>query len=406
MKKSLALLLMVVSLDAIGLGLIMPVLPTLLRTLLPNGRIALHYGVLLSLYALMQVFFAPLLGHLSDRYGRRPVLLASLAGAALDYAIMAATPIFWVLYIGRLISGITGATGAVAASGIADSTRPDTRVRWFGFMGACYGGGMIAGPALGGPLAEASPHAPFIAAAILNGLGLLLIFLYFAETRHTCTPPPSLDNPARFVTHWRDTAWQGLIGLIGVFFILQLIGQAPAALWVIYSEDRFHWNTSMIGISLAAFGAMHALFQALIASPLSARLGERRALLLGMAADATGLILLAFASDGWMLFLILLPLAAGGVGMPSLQVMLSSATSGDAQGRLQGVLTSATHLSAIIGPIGFTTIYAFTADAWRGWTWIASATLYLACLPILYGTRARQCRLKTTAFRMKNNEIR
>ncbi|OHV75623.1 Tet(A)/Tet(B)/Tet(C) family tetracycline efflux MFS transporter [Rhizobium sp. LCM 4573] len=383
MNRSLAVALAVVTLDAMGLGIVMPVLPALLRELVPPHEVAGHYGILLSLYALMQVFFAPLLGRLSDRHGRRPVLLASLAGAAVDYAVMAAAPVLWVLYIGRIVAGITGATGAVAASTIADMTREGERARWFGFMGACFGGGVIAGPATGGLMGGISAHAPFMAAAFLNGVGFLLAFIFLTEprpSRSDAEGPASINPLAAFRL---DGPLRGLAALIGVFFTMQLIGQVPAALWVIYGEDRFHWETATVGLSLAAFGAVHALFQAFVTGPLSARLGERRTLLLGMMADGAGFLALAFATQGWMVLPILFLLAAGGVGMPALQAMLSRAAGDDAQGRLQGMLAGLTNLTSIIGPLGFTALYAQTAGAWNGWVWVAGAALYIACLPAL-----------------------
>ncbi len=384
MTRSLAIILIVIVLDSMGIGLVMPILPTLLNEFMPKEQVAAHYGVLLALYALMQVVFAPLLGRLSDRFGRRPVLLVSLAGAAIDYAIMAAAPVPWVLYVGRIVSGITGATGAIAASTIADTMAEDDRAHGFGLMGACFGGGMIAGPVIGGLLGGVSIHAPFVAGAALNGLGFLLACIFLTETRHRkgeITAAPS--SPGLFAAFRLDGALKGLATLIVVFFVIQLIGQAPAALWVIYGEDRFHWNTTTVGLSLAAFGAAHALFQAFVTGPLSARLGERCALILGMAADGCGFLLLAFATQGWMVLPILVLLAAGGVGMPALQAMLSNATSGDRQGALQGTLTSLTNLTSIVGPLGFTALYTVTASSWNGWPWVAAAALYLVCLPIL-----------------------
>lgn len=383
MRSSAIIALLIVGLDAMGLGLIMPVLPTLLRELVPAEQVAGHYGALLSLYALMQVVFAPVLGQLSDAYGRRPVLLASLAGAAVDYMIMASAPVLWVLYIGRLVSGVTGATGAVAASIIADSTGEDSRARWFGYMGACYGAGMIAGPALGGMLGGISAHAPFVAAALLNGFAFLLACILLKETHRSHGGTGKSVRIKPFILFRLDDALRGLAALFAVFFIIQLIGQAPASLWVIYGEDRFQWNTATVGLSLAAFGATHAIFQAFVTGPLSSRLGERRTLLFGMAADATGFVLLAFATQGWMVFPILLLLAAGGVGMPALQAMLSNNVSSNKQGALQGTLMSLTNLSSIAGPLGFTALYSATAGAWNGWVWIVGATLYLICLPIL-----------------------
>ena len=383
MRSSAIIALLIVGLDAMGLGLIMPVLPALLRELVPAEQVAGHYGALLALYALMQVVFAPLLGQFSDVYGRRPVLLASLLGAAVDYTIMALAPVLWVLYIGRLVSGITGATGAVAASTIADSTEEGSRARWFGYMGACYGVGMIGGPALGGMLGGISVHAPFIAAALLNGFALLLACIFLSETRSGHGETKKLARIERSVLFRLDNALRGLTALFVVFFIIQLIGQVPATLWVLYGEDRFQWDTMTVGLSLAAFGATHAIFQAFVTGPLTSRLGERRTLLFGMAADAAGFILLAFATQGWMVFPILLLLAAGGVGMPALQAMLSNNVSSNKQGALQGTLTSLTNLSSIAGPLGFTALYSATTGTWNGLTWISGAILYLICLPIL-----------------------
>ncbi len=173
-NNALIVILGTVTLDAVGIGLVMPVLPGLLRDIVHSDSIASHYGVLLALYALMQFLCAPVLGALSDRFGRRPVLLASLLGATIDYAIMATTPVLWILYAGRIVAGITGATGAVAGAYIADITDGEDRARHFGLMSACFGVGMVAGPVAGGLLGAISLHAPFLAAAVLNGLNLLL----------------------------------------------------------------------------------------------------------------------------------------------------------------------------------------------------------------------------------------
>ncbi|HHZ6627571.1 TPA: MFS transporter, partial [Escherichia coli] len=171
--------------------------------------------------------------------------------------------------------------------------------------------------------------------------------------------------------------------LMAVFFIMQLVGQVPAALWVIFGEDRFHWDATTIGISLAAFGILHSLAQAMITGPVAARLGERRALMLGMIADGTGYILLAFATRGWMAFPIMVLLASGGIGMPALQAMLSRQVDEERQGQLQGSLAALTSLTSIVGPLLFTAIYAASITTWNGWAWIAGAALYLLCLPAL-----------------------
>ena len=199
--KALFVILTTVALDAAGIGLIMPVLPGLLRTLAGADQVARHYGVLLALYALMQFLCAPLLGALSDRHGRRPVLLASLAGAALDYAVMAVAPALWVLYLGRAVAGLTGATGAVASSCIADLSRGEDRARRYGYLSACMGLGLIAGPVIGGLAGQWSPHAPFAVAAALNALNCLMAWRFLPESRpasdattSAATAPPPLAS--------------------------------------------------------------------------------------------------------------------------------------------------------------------------------------------------------------------
>ncbi|WP_447920192.1 Tet(A)/Tet(B)/Tet(C) family tetracycline efflux MFS transporter [Achromobacter aegrifaciens] len=378
-----AVILNTVALDAVGMGLVMPVLPGLLRGLVQSEDIAGHYGVLLAAYALMQFLCAPMLGALSDRFGRRPVLLLSLAGATVDYLVMATAPTLPVLYFGRLVAGITGATGAVAGACIADLTDGSERARYFGLMSACFGIGMIAGPVIGGSMGSLSPHLPFLTAAILNGLNFVMALFLLPESRRGARQPIPLQAlmPAYSFQWMRGKTV--LVALMTVFFIMQFVGQVPATLWVIFGEDRFRWDAATIGVSLAAFGILHTLAQALATGPVTARLGEKRALLLGMCADAAGYVLLAFATRGWMAFPIMVLLACGGIGMPALQAMLSAQVDQERQGQLQGALASLTSLTSIIGPLAITAIYAASLNAWNGWAWIAGAGLYLICLPAL-----------------------
>ncbi|AZE79497.1 Tet(A)/Tet(B)/Tet(C) family tetracycline efflux MFS transporter [Pseudomonas synxantha] len=382
-NKALIVLLNTVALDAVGIGLIMPVLPGLLRDLTHSNDVTAHYGALLALYASMQFVCASVLGALSDRFGRRPVLLVSLAGAALDYAIMATAPFLWVLYIGRIVAGITGATGAVAGAYIADITDGADRARHFGYMSACFGFGMIAGPVLGGLLGRMSSQAPFFVAAALNGLNFLMGCFLLPESHTGKRRPLSAEtlNPLASFRWARGMAV--VVALLAVFFTVQLVGQVPAALWVIFGEDRFHWDATMIGISLAAFGILHSLAQAIFTGPVVARLGEKWALILAMIADGTGYILLASATQGWMAFPIMILLASGGIGMPALQAILSRQVDEEHQGQLQGSLAALTSLTSIVGPLVFTAIYAASTTTWNGWVWIAGAALYLICLPAL-----------------------
>ncbi|AMG47193.1 Tet(A)/Tet(B)/Tet(C) family tetracycline efflux MFS transporter [Achromobacter ruhlandii] len=381
--RAIALLLFIVTLDAAGIGLIMPVLPGLLDQLSDPASTPAHYGLLLSLYALAQCVAGPVLGALSDRYGRRPVLLASLAGAAVDYVVMAAAPALWVLYPGRILAGITGATGAVAAASIADNGDPSRRARSFGQLSACFGLGLIVGPALGGLVGLAGARMPFVAAALANGVACLLALAWLPESRHGERPPWSWRTLNPVAGLRQALSGKGLGGLLWVFLVMQVAGQVPGSLWVLYGQDRFHWDAAAVGLSLAGFGALHALMQATLPGPLSARLGERGTLAVGMAADASGYVLLAWATHNWMVAPLMLLLAAGGVGAPALQALLSARAGAGSQGQLQGAMNSLASAAAIGGPLAFTALYAASLGGWTGWPWVAGAALYLLCVPVL-----------------------
>ncbi len=381
-NRPLIVILSTVALDAVGIGLIMPVLPGLLRDLVHSNDVTAHYGILLALYALMQFACAPVLGALSDRFGRRPVLLVSLAGAAVDYAIMATAPFLWVLYIGRIVAGITGATGAVAGAYIADITDGDERARHFGFMSACFGFGMVAGPVLGGLMGGFSPRSVLRRGSLERPQfpDGLFPFAGVAQ-RRTPAVTPGGSQPARFVPvgpgHDRRRRPDG--GLLHHATCRTGAGRAlghfrRGSLSLGRDHDR-HFACRIWHSAFTRPGNDH---------PVAARrLGERRALMLGMIADGTGYILLAFATRGWMAFPIMVLLASGGIGMPALQAMLSRQVDEERQGQLQGSLAALTSLTSIVGPLLFTAIYAASITTWNGWAWIAGAALYLLCLPAL-----------------------
>ncbi|KWH47126.1 MFS transporter [Burkholderia stagnalis] len=378
-----------VLLDAIGVGLVMPILPGLLRSLAGMGSTDTHYGVLLALYAFAQFLCAPLLGALSDRFGRRPVLLASLAGAALDYLLMAYAPTLAWLYAGRLIAGITGASVAVATAYVTDVTAEPDRARRFGQLGAVMGIGFIAGPLIGGLLGAWHLRAPFVAAALLNALNLALVWRALPESR----PPSARDgrmatilNPFASLRLLRGGP--ALAALVGVYVIVALVSQAPATLWILYGQEHFGWSTLIAGLSLTGYGACHALAQAFAIGPLIARLGERRALALGLAGDALGLVAIAFAAAAWVPFALLPLFAAGGLALPALQAMLARQVDDARQGELQGALASVASLIGVAGPLVVTATYAATRDTWPGLVWAAAALLYLLVPPLLFNARA------------------
>jgi len=384
-RHAQAVILAIVTLDAIGISLVMPIVPSLLREVGHSGELGWHFGAFLSLYALMQFLCAPVLGALSDRFGRRPVLLISVLGAAIDALFMAFAPSLWLLFVGRAIAGMTGASMAVASAAIADLTPEHQRARWFGRMGACFGLGFIAGPALGGVLGDHGVRLPFIAAAVLNGLTFLVGLLVLRESR----PPALAAQPFdRGVLHplaplrWA-ASFPALLPVLGVFLVLVLVGEVAGTTWVLYGEDRYAWNASMVGISLAVFGLLQALVQGFVAGPLVERWGERTAIAVGTIADGTGYALIAFASHGWMVLALLPFLCLGGICAPALQSTLSARVGEAQQGRLQGVLASIASLASVFGPLLISPLYFAFRARFPGIVWLAGAVLYLLCLPVL-----------------------
>jgi len=384
MNRAFAILLAAVTIDSIGIGLIFPILPSLIREVAGPADSSLLFGVIIAVYALMQFVCAPLLGALSDRYGRRPLMLASIAGAAVDYLIMAFSPWFAVLLIGRIVSGVTGANMAVATAYIADITPEDERAGRFGKMSAAFGVGFIIGPVIGGLLGAWWLRSPFLAGAILNAVNFSLALFVLPESRK---PAAGSKLDWRALNPFAPLKWalsfRALIPLLALFFLLNAIGNVPGTIWVLYGQGKFGWDTFTVGLSLAVFGAFLVLSQAFLVGPLTKRIGETRTLFVGLACDMLAYILIAFANQGWMAFVLAPLFSLGGVGQPALQSLLSAEVDADRQGQLQGVLASLTSLTTIIGPLAGTAIYAATAGVWLGTVWILGAALYLLIVPIL-----------------------
>ncbi len=387
MNKALTVILATVMLDAIGIGLIMPILPSLLRELGHVSEISATYGLLLALYAAMQFLFGPVMGMLSDRFGRRPVLLVALGGAAVDYVIMAMADHLAILFVGRAIAGIAGASFVVATAYIADISLPAERARRYGLMQACFGIGFVAGPVLGGLLGELSLRYPFLLAAALNAINCLVGIFVLPESH----PPERRRVKLATLNPFASFRWalgmRTLVPLIAIFFTMHLVGQVPGSLWVIYGEDRFAWDTWMVGVSLGVFGLFHAIAQAFLTGPVTAWLGEKRTLALGIACDATGFVLMAFATTTWMVLPVLVFLTLSGVGIPALQSMVSRQVDEEQQGELQGTVAGAMSLASIFGPVAATSFYAATAAAWPGTVWLAAAAAYILVVPALMALR-------------------
>ena len=348
--------------DVMGWGLIIPVMPKLIAELkhIPIN-VASSYGAwLLSAYAITQFLFAPVIGNLSDKYGRRPVLLFSLLGFGIDYLFLALAPNYGLLFVGRIVAGITGASFTTASAYIADISTPETRAKNFGMVGAAFGLGFILGPALGGLLASWGVRAPFFAAAVLCGLNWL--YGYFVL-------PESLSKENRRAFHWKRANPFGslqmlkrypVVGKLAVsFFLIYMAAQSVQGNWSFFTKYRFSWSEGMIGISLTVVGLLVVGVQMGLIRVLNPKLGNEKSIYLGLLLYTIGLVLFAFATQGWMMFLFLVPYCMGGIAGPSLQSVLAGHVPPNEQGELQGALTSLMSLTTIIGPIIMNNLFEY-----------------------------------------------
>jgi len=387
MSKPLIVIFVAVVLDAIGIGLIFPILPALLRDVTHAENVAAYIGVMTALYAAMQFVFAPVLGSLSDRLGRRPVLLISLAGAAINYLFLAFAPSLWMLLLGRAIAGLTSANVSVATAYITDISPEHQRARRFGLFNAMFGIGFIIGPVLGGVLGDHWLRLPFIAAALLNACNLLLAFFVLPESRKPSREKIDLAalnplNPLRWLFSMKN-----LLPVISVFFIFSATGEAYGTSWALWGSDAFRWNGLWIGLSLGTFGVCQALAQAFLPGPAVKLLGERTAILVGIVCACTALAGMAFATEGWMIFAIMPLFALGGIGVPALQSLATRQVDESQQGQFQGVLASALSLASIVAPLAFSSFYFVVRSQWPGAIWLSVIALYALSVPVVLGLK-------------------
>ena len=389
MKRPLIVIFAAICLDAIGIGLVFPILPRLLEEVTHSQDIALNIGIMTALYAAMQFLFAPVLGALSDNLGRRPVLLISLAGAAINYVIMAFAPSLWLLLLGRAIAGLTSANISVATAYITDITPQDKRAARFGLFNAMFGIGFIIGPVLGGLLGDHWIRLPFIAAAVLNAANLLLAVFILPESRTPSRQKIDLAalNPLRPL-RW-VFSMKGLAPIVLVYFILSGAGEAYGTCWALWGFDTFGWNGLWIGLSLGMFGLCQTLVQAFLPGPAARLLGERKAFIVGMACACAALTAMAFANQGWMVFAIMPVFALSGIGTPAFQALATRQVDAARQGQLQGVLASAVSLASVIAPLAFSTVYFATQRQWPGAIWLSVIAVNAIAVPLVFlGTRA------------------
>ncbi|WKS95668.1 TCR/Tet family MFS transporter [Riemerella columbina] len=363
-KKSAAIGFIFITLliDITGWGIIIPVVPKLIEELI-HGDIsqASQYGGWLSfVYAVMQFIFASVLGNLSDRYGRRPVILFSLLGFSANFFLQAWAPTIMWLFVGRILSGITGASVTTASAYIADISTEEDRSKNFGMIGAAFGLGFIIGPVLGGVLGQYGARVPFFAAGILCLINF--VYGYFVL-------PESLSVENRRAFNWKRAnpigsllqlkKYPELLGLFSAWFLIYIAGHAVQTNWAYFGMYRFHWNETTVGISLGVMGALTALVQGVLLRKINPKLGNQRSILYGIMMYGLGMLLFAFAGQSWMMFAILFIYCLGGIAGPSLQSVISAQVPANEQGDLQGALTSMISLTSIIGPPLMTNVFYY-----------------------------------------------
>jgi MFS transporter, DHA1 family, tetracycline resistance protein len=348
--------------DIIGLGIIIPVIPKLISELIHGdiSEAAKYGGWLLFAYAFTQFVFSPLIGNLSDKYGRRPVILISLFGFSLDYLLLAFAPTITWLFIGRIISGITGASITTASAYIADVSTPENRAKNFGLIGAAFGLGFIIGPVIGGFLGQYGARVPFYAAAVLCMVNFL--YGYFIL-------PESLAKENRRDFSWKRANPVGailslkkyptLIGLIVATFILYTASHAVQSNWSYFTIYQFGWDEKMVGISLGVVGLLVGIVQGGLIRYVNPILGNKKSIFTGMALYCLGMFLFSVATETWMMFVFLIPYCLGGISGPALQSVVSEQVLPTEQGEIQGTMTSIMSASSIIGPPMMSSIFYY-----------------------------------------------
>lgn len=362
-KAAMGFIFITLLIDVTGFGLIIPVMPKLIEQLLGVSDIskASQYGGWLTFaFAFMQFIFAPVLGNLSDKYGRRPILLFSLFGFGIDYIFLSFAPSIGWLFVGRLIAGVTGASFTTASAYIADISTPENRAQNFGLIGAAFGLGFIVGPLIGGLLGELGPRVPFMVAA---GLALSnWLYGYFVL-------PESLDLAHRRSFDWKRANPLGSLlqlrkypavgGLVVSMVLVYLAAHAVQSNWSYFNIERFNWSPKMIGISLGVVGLLVGAVQGGLVRVVNPRIGNERSVYIGLGLYAVGLLLFAFANQSWMMFVFLIPYCLGGIAGPALQSIMSGHVPPNEQGELQGALTSLMSATSIVGPPMMTNLFAY-----------------------------------------------
>ncbi|WP_299891150.1 TCR/Tet family MFS transporter [uncultured Ruegeria sp.] len=361
MRLPFVFVLSTVMIDAMGIGLVLPIMPQLIVEVQGGtlANAAIWGGILSTAFAAMQFVFGPILGNLSDAYGRRTVLLVSLFVMALDYVVMAIAGSIWLLLIGRIVGGITAATHSTAAAFMADVSKPHEKAANFGLIGAAFGIGFVLGPVIGGLLSEFGTRAPFWAAAGLSAMIFGIGVFVMPETVTDKTRRPFNLRRANPVNSLKAiAALPGIRPMLWVYFLYSVSIYVYPAIWSYFTTERFGWSPQMIGLSLGVYGIGMAAVQGGLIRPATQYLGERMTIVYGMIFEIVSFALLAFLTNGTIALMLIPITALGAVITPALQAMMSRATPDSQQGELQGVLTALHALSMVISPLLMTSIFA------------------------------------------------
>jgi DHA1 family tetracycline resistance protein-like MFS transporter len=348
--------------DVIGFGIIIPIIPDLIKEL-TGGTLSdasTYGGWLMFAFSTAQFIFSPVLGNLSDRYGRRPILLISLFGFSIDYLLLAVAPNITWLFVGRILAGIMGASFTTAGAYIADISPPEKRAQNFGMIGVAFGLGFIIGPVLGGILCKFGTRVPFYAAAGLTMLNWLYGYFILPESlkkENRREFDVKRSNPVGSLIQLKK--YPVVLGLVGCIILIYTAHHAVQSNWTFYTMEKFKWSEDMVGYSLGVVGVLVAIVQGGLIRVINPKLGQKGSVYLGLLLSVIGFVLFAFASESWMMFVFLIPYCLGGIGGPAIQGIISSQVPANAQGELQGSFTSLMSVTSIFGPLMMTSLFAY-----------------------------------------------
>jgi DHA1 family tetracycline resistance protein-like MFS transporter len=389
MKKrdaALGFIFVTILIDVIGFGIIIPVIPKLI-TQLTGGTLSeasIYGGWLLFTYSIFQFLFSPVIGNLSDHYGRRPVLLFSLFGVGLDYVALVFAPTIGWLFVARAFAGITGASISTAAAYIADISTPEKRAQNFGMIGVAFGVGFIIGPVIGGILGHYGARLPFIAAGILSLINWLYGYFILPESlkpENRRIFDIKRANPLG--TFKQIKKYPVILGLVISLLFIYTAHHAVQSNWTYYTMEKFQWDETMVGYSLGVVGVLVAVVQGGLIRIINPKLGPKRSVYFGLLLSAIGFILFAFASQSWMMFAFLIPYCLGGIGGPAMQGIMANQVPANEQGEIQGVFASLQSATSIIGPPLMTGIFAYFTSTHHGVYFPGAAFILGGILTIL-----------------------